>query len=398
MTNTQVAIIGAGPVALMTALDLAQRGVEVELFEAEQGTNTSPRACIYHHPIRREFARLGVDDDLCKDGLLTNEYVLASYATGDSVSFFVDAHPDFAEHPFDLHLGQDKLSLVLMKHLQRMPNAKIHFGARITGLTQDADKVDFTVETADGPQQHSARWLIAADGASSTVREKLLKMNFFGITWPERFIATNILIDRMPFEEQRGFLQVDDRYGAIIVRIDGTPLWRVTFMDRSDAPNDALVPVIDETFKKLLPEGAQYELKQFSPYRMHQRCVDQMRVGRVLLEGDAAHITNPTGGLGLTTGALDAFALAEILAAVENEGRDVGVLDAWSDDRRRMFIEIASPQATRNKDLVFHTSRGDQLEQRMAFMRSFVSTPEGRKIFSGLVPMMFTDTARILAA
>jgi 3-(3-hydroxy-phenyl)propionate hydroxylase/6-hydroxy-3-succinoylpyridine 3-monooxygenase len=103
---------------------------------------------------------------------------------------------------------------------------------------------------------------------------------------------------------------------------------------------------------------------------MHQRSAPSYRVGRVVLAGDAAHVTNPTGGLGLTSGLLDSFALYPALAAVVMEGADPAVLDRYSDSRREIFLSRVSPQAVANKQLIFHANGGgQQLEDALKNLR-----------------------------
>src|SRR5690349_24832026 len=103
---------------------------------------------------------------------------------------------------------------------------------------------------------------------------------------------------------------------------------------------------------------------------MHQRSAQRYRVGRVVLAGDAAHVTNPTGGLGLTSGLLDSYALYPALAAVVLEGADDEVLDRYSAARHAVFVNRVSPQATANKRLVFHANGGGrELEESPAVLR-----------------------------
>jgi 3-(3-hydroxy-phenyl)propionate hydroxylase/6-hydroxy-3-succinoylpyridine 3-monooxygenase len=130
---------------------------------------------------------------------------------------------------------------------------------------------------------------------------------------------------------------------------------------------------------------------------MHQRAADHFRVGRVLLAGDAAHVTNPTGGLGLTSGLFDAFALYEALAAVVLDGAEEAVLDAWAEERRRLFLELASPAASELKRLIFSeadperrredleairrwTSDRDLLRERLRFTARLRSAPLGMSL------------------
>jgi 3-(3-hydroxy-phenyl)propionate hydroxylase/6-hydroxy-3-succinoylpyridine 3-monooxygenase len=112
---------------------------------------------------------------------------------------------------------------------------------------------------------------------------------------------------------------------------------------------------------------------------MHQRCAQSFRKGRVVIAGDAAHVTNPTGGFGLTSGLFDAFALWPTLAAVILEGADPALLDRWAEDRRRVFLDKTSPQATAYKRFVFHANGGGaELDAALDGMRAMAADPDVR--------------------
>jgi 3-(3-hydroxy-phenyl)propionate hydroxylase/6-hydroxy-3-succinoylpyridine 3-monooxygenase len=130
-------------------------------------------------------------------------------------------------------------------------------------------------------------------------------------------------------------------------------------------------------YEAMLPGGGSYVLERASPYRMHQRSAERYRVGRVVLAGDAAHVTNPTGGLGLTSGLFDSYALYPALAAVVLDGAGDEVLDRYSEARRDTFVNRASPQAIANKQLVFHANGGGRkLEEAVASLRRLATDPE----------------------
>jgi len=129
-------------------------------------------------------------------------------------------------------------------------------------------------------------------------------------------------------------------------------------------------------------------LERASPYRMHQRSAPRYRVGRVLLAGDAAHATNPSGGLGLTSGLFDSYALYPALAAVILDGADDEVLDRYSTARREAFLQRASPQASANKRLIYHANGGGgALEEALRSLRRLATDQDYL-----LQRLMFTKT------
>jgi 3-(3-hydroxy-phenyl)propionate hydroxylase/6-hydroxy-3-succinoylpyridine 3-monooxygenase len=132
-------------------------------------------------------------------------------------------------------------------------------------------------------------------------------------------------------------------------------------------------------FDAVLPGPKDFELVHHSPYRMHQRAAETFRVGRVLLAGDAAHATNPTGGLGLTSGILDAEVLHPALAAVVRGEASEDVLDRYAHERRRVFLEVASPQASELKRLVYHSADPERLEADLSGLRAVAADAELRR-------------------
>ena len=167
---------------------------------------------------------------------------------------------------------------------------------------------------------------------------------------------------------------VDDQWGAVIVKITRDGLWRCTFMEDAALPEANYLERMPAAYEHLLPGKGGYELVRAAPYKMHQRCAARFRVGRVVLAGDAAHVTNPTGGFGLTTGLFDAYALWPTLAAVMLEGADPALLDTWADERRRIFLE--RPARRRGyKDFVFHACGGPELEAALDGMRAMAAMP-----------------------
>ena len=189
------------------------------------------------------------------------------------------------------------------------------------------------------------------------------------MTWPERFVATNIYYDFERDGYARSTLMIDSQYGAIIAKLDNEGLWRCTYCEDAALAEEGVLQRMPHYFQTILSRPAEYRLAMHSPYRMHQRAAERFRVGRVVLAGDAAHVTNPTGGLGLTSGLFDIFALYEALAAVIHGEAAEDVLDRYSDERRRIFLDYVSPRATENKRLIYHSSDPARLAEDLKQLR-----------------------------
>jgi 3-(3-hydroxy-phenyl)propionate hydroxylase/6-hydroxy-3-succinoylpyridine 3-monooxygenase len=347
-----VLIAGAGPVGLITALGLARAGVEVTVLEAEPGIVESPRAIVYHWTVLEPLEGLGILADVEARGFRKQDYAFRVFETGETIPYSIDVLADETPFAYNVHLGQHELAGIALEHLERLPRARVEFGARVAGVSQDSYGVTVTAIGRDGPTELRGRWLVGADGARSEVR-KALGLSFEGFTWPERFVATNVRHDFERHGYARATFQIDPVHGAVIVKIDDTGLWRCTYSEDASLAEETVAERLPGHFAALLPGDEGYELESYAPYKMHQRAVDRFREGRVLLAGDAAHATNPAGGLGLTSGLFDAFALSDALASVVIDGTTEAVLDAWAEERRRLFLELASPAASEMKRLLY---------------------------------------------
>jgi 3-(3-hydroxy-phenyl)propionate hydroxylase/6-hydroxy-3-succinoylpyridine 3-monooxygenase len=371
-----VIVIGGGPVGLINALGLARAGFRVAVIEAEPHIVNSPRAAVYFWSVLDGLERLGILSEAESAGVRKQDYTYLVRGSGERIEYSLQVLQQVTPRPYNVHLSQHRLAEIAFRHLQTFTNASVRFATRLQELHQDADRVTLTVSTADSTEELSARWVIGADGAGSTVR-RLLGLSFDGMTWPERFVATNVYYDFERYGYTRTTFVIDARFGAVIAVLNGEGLWRCTYMEDAALPEGTFLERLPAMYQALLPGEAPYELERASPYRMHQRSAERYRVGRAILAGDAAHVTNPTGGLGLTSGLFDSYALYPALSAVVLEGADDEALDRYAVARRDVFLNCVSPQATANKQLIFHANGGGRaLEEALAGLRRLAKDPE----------------------
>lgn len=376
--SQHVIIVGGGPAGLLTALGLAQSGTRVTVLEALDVLNDNPRALVYHFPVLPHLERLGVLEDCVNAGFTKQGFTWKIFSSGEMIHWSMECLDSIAPHPYSLHLHQGLLSKIVAEHLEALPNAEIQRSTRCLDCSEHDSGVTVEVEGPNGMESLECDFLVGADGAGSMIRKDILKLNFFGMTWPMRYIATNTRIDLTSQGYDDTTMQLDDKHGAVNCRIDDENLWRVTFMEDPSLPEEDIPQRIADMFVDHIPD-IPYELVAFAPYRMHQRVTDKMRVGRILLVGDAAHVTNPTGGLGLTGGMFDAFALAEALNRVIHDGADHEVLEFYERDRRRIFIEVTSPGATAYLRRVYYLQPGQQKDELIEKYRKIAKNEDLRR-------------------
>ncbi|MBY8824297.1 FAD-dependent oxidoreductase [Sphingomonas colocasiae] len=368
-----VAIVGGGPVGLMCALGLARQGIAVDLFEAEADIVYSPRAIGYAWPILQALRAHGLLDDMIAAGSIEHERCWRVLASSETIVFDHSAVADDTDTPFSLTLGQHLLARVLLNHLERKPSARIHWNSRVSSVSQCGDHVELTIERGDGVETMDAAWTIGTDGGRSTVRRSIgLPME--GFTWDRRFVATDIHYDFAAHGWRSCYL-IDPVHGAVVYQLNEPGLWRFTYAEDRALPVEGALDRMPAFLRAALPGDEAYALQNFSPYNMHQRTAPRYRQGRVLLAGDAAHLTNPTSGFGLMGGLYDAFLLVEALGAVVRGEIGEEVLDRYATARRNVFLDVISPVSIESLRLCFDSTNPERLAWDIAQLRERIATP-----------------------
>ncbi|KAJ5547319.1 hypothetical protein N7494_004904, partial [Penicillium frequentans] len=349
--ESQVVVIGAGPVGLFTALVLAQGGINVSVIEAAEGINQSPRAVAYFPPVIEEFAKTGIIDDVVAAGEKNADGCDWRTADGALVAG-IDPPPN--DPSFTVCLSQPDIGEILKKRLLETGNAKISFNQDFQRLEQRDGMVVYWTKEGSDVTEHTCQFLIGADGGRSSVRQAL-GIHLEGHTLEKlQFIAVNFQYDLRESGWKAANFIVDPVDWGIVVKRGKGSSWRFATGIETDALtkdilDDGIIDVVKKRLCRILPgDTSKIQYEVIAPYAVHQRCATRFRDGNVLLAGDAAHLNNPVGGLGLTTGLLDAAHLAQALKQVLLQGEDLEVLTRYSDVRRRIFLERTNPTSTSN--------------------------------------------------
>jgi 3-(3-hydroxy-phenyl)propionate hydroxylase len=350
----RVLVVGAGPVGTVTALAIAARGIEVTVLEADERYDEKPRAATTHASTLEMLETLGIVNDVIGQGLIS-----ARFQHWDRVGHRLVAEFDYGllkddtPYPYALQCESHKLVAIAEAKLGALPNAAVYRRHEVTAIDPGADRVRVECATPDGTAAFDADYLVGTDGARSLVR-KTIGVEFAGYTFPERFVGLTTPFD---FEHAHGYSNrnyfADPEKFVMLFKVAGNDLrgiWRVISPTDVDEPDEAVLSdeAVQARLQHFFPRPEPYEIRYRGLYRFHQRVASAFRRGRVFLAGDAAHVNNPAGGLGMNSGIHDGMELAELLAAVA-DGADEAILDRYDRRRRPLNVEFVQEQTVANK-------------------------------------------------
>jgi 3-(3-hydroxy-phenyl)propionate hydroxylase len=348
--DQRVLIAGAGPVGLVAAAHLVRQGVPVTVLESGSQLSSESRASTFHPPTLDMLDEIGAARPLIAEGLVAPKLQYRSRREGIIAQFDFGDIADLTAHPFRLQAEQFKLTRILLDQLQNRPEFEIEFDATVENVEQDEHLVHAHVRRGEAIETRTGQWLIGADGARSAVRNAL-NIEFEGFTWPERFLVVST-----PFDYDSVFPDlVSVNYFAdpvcwhFLLRVGD--VWRVMFPIPADVGDDAArTPEFAQAMlSRIVTSGDKYDISHTTLYRVHQRVAQTFRKGRTFLVGDAAHINNPLGGMGMNGGIHDSVNLTQRLASVWKGDAPATELDRYDPQRRLVTLEYVQNQTIQNK-------------------------------------------------
>lgn len=352
----RVIIVGAGPSGLTAALFLAGSGIPVTVLERETRLFEDPRAATFHPPTMEMYERSGVTQRLHELGIIAPRWQFRDRSAGLIAEFDLSLLKDVTPYPYRLQCEQHKLTAVLLEKLAAFPDSAVRFGCPVEAVTQDAEGVTVTVAGPAGAETLRAEYVIGADGGRSVVR-KTQEIAFEGFTYPERFLVITTTFDYEPAGYAYSNYISDPEEWCASFKVPGKRppgLWRVVFPTQPDAPEAELLSfaTAEARLQRFLPRAERYEIVHTNLYQVHQRVAGVFRKGRVLLAGDAAHVNNPLGGMGMNFGIHDGINAAEKLSAVLQDGASPDTLDRYDRQRRHVANAFLQAMTIQNKKVM----------------------------------------------
>lgn len=346
----RVLIAGAGPVGLAAAANLVRQGVPVTVLEAGSDLSAESRASTFHPPTLDMLDDLGVVQPLISQGLIAPTFQYRSRADGVLATFDFGRIADATRHPYRLQCEQSKLTRILLDKLKDDASFRITFASQVESVAPTANGSEVTIACGGKIEKRTYPWVIGADGARSNIRRSL-GIEFEGFTWPDRYLVVSTPFDFakvIPDIVSVSYVADPNRW-FFLLQIPG--VWRVMFRIAAEESDElALSPAFaQKLMSEIVPGIDRYEIAHTTLYRVHQRVAGTYRKDRVFLVGDAAHVNNPLGGMGMNGGIHDAMNLTERLAHVWHGREPEAELDRYDKQRRSITKEHVQTQSIQNK-------------------------------------------------
>ena len=341
-------VVGAGPVGLTAALELARHGVRCVVVDDKSTLSEGSRAiCIARHSLEI-MQQLGLSDRFVAKGL---GWTHGTSYYGTRPVYRLEMPHSENERFFPMYnLQQQYIEQFLVEAATQNPLIELRWQNRLTGIELADSGARLTIETPAGPYSLDTRYVLAADGARSAVRHSLgLKLH--GDAYEGRYVIVDIRMASTYPTERRAYFDPPANPGAtVLIHKQPDDIWRVDYQLRDDEPEsealreDSIRRRVDAILR-MIGERAAWELEWWSLYKAYSLALDDYRHGPVLFLGDAAHLVPIFGVRGLNSGLADAMNAAWKLAYVIHKLARQTLLDSYSIERRGATLDVFSNAA-----------------------------------------------------
>ncbi len=376
----RVVVIGAGPVGLATAIDLAQRGQQVVLLDDSDRIGVGSRAICFSKRCLDVCDRLGVAGRMVEKGVTWQ--VGKVFLEAEQVYAFDLLPEDGHKNPAFINLQQYYLEGYLVDRANELDGLEIRWRNKVEGLSQNDDAVTLSIETPDGPYLLEAEYLVACDGARSSLRS-IMGHDFVGQVFDDRFLIVDVKMNaEFPTERWFWFDPPFHKGQSTLLHKQPDDVWRIDFQLGRDAnPEEEVKPENVMPRLRAMLGDVETEIEWVSVYTFQCKRMEQFVHGRVYFAGDAAHQVSPFGARGANSGLEDAQNLAWKLDAVLRGDAGTELLETYGVERE-LAADDNIGHSTRATDFISPKNAVSQtfrnatlkLAQHAPFAQKFVNS------------------------
>ncbi|TQF84806.1 FAD-dependent oxidoreductase [Elioraea sp. Yellowstone] len=380
LSHHRVAIVGAGMVGLTVALDLARHGIATVLLDEDDTVSIGSRAICLAKRTLEIYDRLGLGQRLLDKGVT---WQVGKVFHGTRLAYAFDLLPETGHRmPAFINLQQYYLEAWLVEACAATGLVDLRWRSRVAALERGEDHVRLTVETPEGAYALTAEWVLACDGARSTVRAAL-GLPFVGQVFRDRFLIADVVLKgELSFPSERWFWFDPPFHPGQSVLLHKQPdrMWRIDFQLgwQADPEEEKRPERVIPRIRAMLGEEIDFDLEWVSVYTFRCRRLERFVHGRIVFLGDAAHQVSPFGARGGNGGVQDADNLAWKLAAVLRGEAPAALIDSYDAERipaadenilhstrSTDFITPKTEAARAYRDAVLCLARGHDFARRM---------------------------------
>lgn len=369
MKHNDVIIIGAGPSGLMMAAQLLRFGIQPIILDAKDGPVKQSRALVLHARSLEIYDQMNLADEAVKKGKKL-EYIALNDGENEVERIpFGDIGKDLSKFPFVQILEQSSNERLLIDDLTKAC-CPISWQTHYLNHKNDGDLIILNAKCLEEELTFSCKWLVAADGASSSVR-KNLGIDFIGGTYRQQFYLADLdLKTKFIDDAVRLFLGNDDFAACFPMKESNSFRFIGMVPDHLKNKEDFVFADVKSYLNKSIDYPLQInKCNWFSTYHLHHRMASQFRKSNIFLIGDAAHVHSPVGGQGMNTGLQDAYNLAWKLAGVIQDKFDEGILKSYEQERIPVAKYLLK---TTDRAFKFATSKNFILKISRKFIFNFL--------------------------
>lgn len=389
----RVIVVGGGPVGMITALRLAQLDIPVVVLDALAETPTAHRAATTHSSTLDLLDTVGIADEVIRQGLVARYFQYRYRSTNEVFAEFDFGRlEDESNHPYAVQLEQHKTVDIALDAAKKFPHFEFHREHTVTEVINDTNRAGVVTETPGGEKQTwMGRYVIGCDGGRSTVR-KSQDIDFPGFTWEERFIIVASYFDYEAADNYcyRNYL-ADPEMWCSVFKIPGPDdpantngMWRNLFPVLTDDPEEVVTSdeYIYGMVNDCFPYAKDLKIIHRNLYTVHQRVAESFHKNRITLAGDAGHINNPLGGMGMNSGIADGLNLAEKVGQAwhDKTADDQALFARYDRQRRPLAQKYVQAQSIQNKETL-QAKDPDKANARFEEMRKTAEDPKRHKAF-----------------